>query len=372
MPVYYAYNQTILGSQSTVNGTAYNYQSLPPAGATWSYSGRQFMHVVYEADNAATLYNGDPTNETVQSTMRVGQAQEQSTVINGTATSVLYDYTFRVSDGTRTYDVSVIDADLNNDGTINTGTAEQGYYLVFRGDAPPPDTQLSVVGLVDNDANPAHTTLGGTPICFAAGTMIETDRGPVDIAALCAGDRVRTLDHGYQRVRWIGRRVLRHAELCENPKFVPIRIAANALGQGYPERDLVVSPQHRLLVTSRIAGRMVGSEQVLVAAKHLLEMPGVAVASDLVEVTYLHILCENHEIVFANGTPAETLLTGPQALKSLGAAACAEIMALLPELAEVVAQNDAPTVARPLMTGRRVKNLMMRHAKNARPIAAFG
>lgn len=68
----YAYSQTILGSQTTANGSAINYNFAPPVGADWSYTGTVFTHVVNEADPAVVNYNGDPNNEQISANMEVG------------------------------------------------------------------------------------------------------------------------------------------------------------------------------------------------------------------------------------------------------------------------------------------------------------
>lgn len=76
------------------------------------------------------------------------------------------------------------------------------------------------------------------------------------------------------------------------------------MGAGIPDRDLLVSPQHRVLVRSAIAQRMFGSSEVLVAAKQLLQLPGISLAEDVAGVSYVHLLFDRHEIVVSNG--AET------------------------------------------------------------------
>ena len=197
--------------------------------------------------------------------------------------------------------------------------------------------------------------------CFASGTMIETDRGPRAVEDLAAGDLVRTRDNGLQSIRWTGQRALSAADLEANPRLQPIRIRAGALGQGLPATDLVVSPQHRVLVRSKIAQRMFGADEVLVAARQLCQIAGIDVAGDLAEVTYHHIMFDRHEVVLSNGAETESLFTGPEALKSVGAAARAEIFILFPELAEA---GHVPVSARVLPSGRLGRKLVVRHVRN--------
>ena len=135
------------------------------------------------------------------------------------------------------------------------------------------------------------------------------------------------------------------------------------MGTNQPDSDLVVSPQHRMLVRSRIALRMFGTDEVLVAAKQLLSIEGVDVAEDLDEIVYVHFLFDDHQIVYANGAEAESLLVGPEALKSVGVSARSEILALFPELAE-----RPVTPSRFLPTGRMGRKLVERHIENQKPL----
>lgn len=197
-------------------------------------------------------------------------------------------------------------------------------------------------------------------VCFARGSRILTERGPVAVELLQPGDRVMTADHGPQPLRWIGSRRIGAAELAAQPNLRPVRIRAGALGADLPKTDLLVSPQHRMLIGSRIVTRVTGAETALVAAKHLTDSPGIAVAEEMAEVEYFHLLFDRHQVIFAEGAATESLYTGPEALKSIPAEARAELFAILPELALVT----PPAPARPLLTGRQSRDLAMRHRKN--------
>ncbi|HRO13818.1 MAG TPA: Hint domain-containing protein [Paracoccus sp. (in: a-proteobacteria)] len=200
--------------------------------------------------------------------------------------------------------------------------------------------------------------------CFDAATLIETDRGPVAAGDLRAGDMVRTRDAGFQPLRWVGQRRLGAADLERAPYLRPIRIRAGALGHGLPQADLVVSPQHRVLVRSRIAQKMFGTDEVLVAARQLCQLEGIDIAADVVAVTYVHFLFDAHQIVFSNGAETESLHTGAEALKSVGPAARVEILTLFPSLQ----QGGGPAPARVLATGRMGRKLAMRHIVNGKPL----
>ena len=198
--------------------------------------------------------------------------------------------------------------------------------------------------------------------CFTAGTMIQTPTGLCRVEALQVGDLVITADHGAQPLRWINRRALNAWVLAAAPALRPVRIKAGALGAGSPQADLLVSPQHRILVSSKIAQRMFEADEVLVAAKHLVGIPGIDIASDLHEVTFVHFMCDQHEVVFANGAATESLYAGPMAMKALGADAVAEILTLFPDLAQFASFRLTP--ARPFVTGRDGRSMVDRHLKN--------
>lgn len=196
--------------------------------------------------------------------------------------------------------------------------------------------------------------------CFVSGTLIATKRGLVDIAQLSVGDKVCTMDHGYQPIRWIGARRVRAVA-----KFAPIQIDAGALGQGLPTRALLVSPQHRILVRSKIAKRIFGMAEVLLAAKKMLGIPGISVVTDLTHATYWHFLFDHHEIVFSEGAATESFYTGPEAMNGLNQEVVDEIVGLFPELAQ---RQIAPIPARPIVQGKKQKQLIERHKKNSRLI----
>jgi hypothetical protein len=204
-------------------------------------------------------------------------------------------------------------------------------------------------------------------VCFANGVEIATPCGPRRIENLRPGDLVSTRDHGAQAIRWIGSRRLTRAVLAAHPRLRPICISAGALGPGVPATDLSVSRQHRVFVRSKIMQRMFGAAEALIPAFKLLDLPGCRLAEALEPVTYFHILCDRHEILFANGCPAESLLLGPQARQALSPEAYAEIAVLFPALV----QPDAIAVpARPVVAGRRAAAAVSRHTRNRVPLIA--
>lgn len=167
--------------------------------------------------------------------------------------------------------------------------------------------------------------------CFTPGALIATDLGEVRVEALKVGDRVLTRDNGYQAIRWIGRRELTAAELQAQPEFQPVRIRRGALGLNLPERDLTVSPQHRMLMTGSRAELLFGETEVLVAAAHLEGRHGVE-RQAVVAVSYLHILFDQHEIIRANGAWTESYQPGEMTLAGMENGPRDEVLSLFPEL----------------------------------------
>ncbi|MFS4438512.1 Hint domain-containing protein [Paracoccaceae bacterium GXU_MW_L88] len=204
-------------------------------------------------------------------------------------------------------------------------------------------------------------------VCFTRGTMIETETGPRAIETLSVGDVVETATHGPQAIRWIGQRRLSAADLTRQPKLRPIRIRAGALGPGVPAADLLVSPQHRIRVQSKIVARMCAADQVLIPAKRLLALDGVEIAEDVESTAYFHILLDHHAVITANGAPCETLFPGPITRKNLGEDAWAELSALFPEFTD---PDFTPIPAHGILRGRKIDRLVMRHLKNNVPFAA--
>jgi len=168
--------------------------------------------------------------------------------------------------------------------------------------------------------------------CFTPGTLIATPKGEREIESLSIGDRILTRDNGIQEVTWMGHRSLSATELGDAPSLRPILIRAGSFGSGSPERDMLVSPMHRMLVTSKLAKKYFGEREVLVAARDLTNVPGI----DQVKVagtTYLHFMCDKHQIVLANGTWTESFQPNDYAIKGVVKEQRDELFKICPSLA---------------------------------------
>ena len=235
----------------------------------------------------------------------------------------------------------------------------------FVADGPIDPAVTYTISYADGSPSVPYSSL---TVCFAAGTQILTGHGDYTaVENLKQGDLVQTVDHGPQEIRWIGSRHLTADDLARTPSLRPIRIQAGALGDGMPLEDLTVSPQHRVVVNSKIVQKMFGQKEVLVAAKQLVSLDGIDVVDDLDDVAYFHFLCDRHEIVVANGVQTESLYTGPEALKSLSTEAREEVLMIFPELANI---DYKALHARMVVVGRQGRNMALRHKKNAKPLIA--
>ena len=140
----------------------------------------------------------------------------------------------------------------------------------------------------------------GSVECFAAGTLITTPDGERRVESLAVGDRVSTHDGVSATIVWVGRRRLR-LDRHPRPELVrPVRIAANAFGEALPRRDLVVSPGHGLFVADADGERLIPAGALVNGTTVTIE--------PMSEVEYVHIECERHEILLAEGLPAESYL----------------------------------------------------------------
>ncbi|MFA3918392.1 Hint domain-containing protein [Ruegeria hyattellae] len=219
----------------------------------------------------------------------------------------------------------------------------------------------------DNFSNDQTPTPSAQYVCFTTGTLIETPGGPRPVEQLIEGNAVTAYepdgseaDTARLLVR-IFRRQIGPGELIQNPKLLPVKIEADALGNGLPRRDLVVSRQHKMLITSNIAERMFGAREVLVAAIRLTELPGFYVDEKVQSVEYFHLLFDKHEIILAEGAPTESFFIGPETLRVLPREAREEVLTLFPE---ITLESETPVPARPILAGRLQKRLIDRHRKN--------
>lgn len=186
-------------------------------------------------------------------------------------------------------------------------------------------------------------------ICFSAGTRIDTPDGPRPVEDLRPGDLVLTLDDGPQSVRWVGRRTVTRQELQRDPRLWPVTIAAGAFGPMQPEREMAVSRQHRILLTGWHCELHFAEPEILVPAHKLVNGDTVRLQPEG-DITYVHFLCDRHQIVFAEGLAAESFYPSCHSMQGVEAEARAELLLIFPELADIASRPVE--LARPVVEGK--------------------
>ncbi|MGO4908606.1 Hint domain-containing protein [Pseudorhodobacter sp. W20_MBD10_FR17] len=236
----------------------------------------------------------------------------------------LPDQSFIVTDGIQSYTVTLIDV-----------PDTRARLLMFVDKIPPANSDLWVVRLaIDRTAQVTGARAAGGVICFTPGTAIRTKGGAQLIQDLRPCDYIATKDNGMQQILWIGARRMTGARLHAMPHLRPIRLRANALGLGRPEDDLLVSPQHRMLVKGAATQDLFNTPEVLVAAEDLINDSSIVVDQTLRDVTYIHILLERHQVIWANGLETESFHPSNTALDTVAPDQQAGLLQILPGLGD--------------------------------------
>ena len=165
-----------------------------------------------------------------------------------------------------------------------------------------PRTEYTLVGI---DRSGARTRFAEAAcVSFSRGTRVTLASGAQSlIEDLVIGDVILTRDDGPRPVRWIGAATARAVG-----DFAPIRIRAGALNN---EADLVISPESRLFIYQRSDALGAGRREVLVRARHLVN--GASIVQERGGfVDYFQLLFDRHQIIYAEGIAAETMLVDPR------------------------------------------------------------
>lgn len=278
---------------------------------------------VFELDDVGELTSVENIAEP-DATLEINQIYSMETIVGPGGNTLLYivgnDDTLQqfaiADDGTLTLAQSVSDT-----GSTFLGNARDVSLLNVD------DEMVAVVGGLQDGVSVF------TVPCFTPGAMIDTPYGPRRVETLAAGDLVLTRDHGPRALRYVARRRLGRRALAAAPHLAPVVIAKGSLGHGLPVRDLVVSPQHRMLVSGWRARMLFGLDEALAPAVALSSCGGCAQQTEAVAaVEYLHLVFDDHQIVMAEGAATESFYPGVDALNGLNAAVRAELLEIFPEL----------------------------------------
>ena len=206
------------------------------------------------------------------------------------------DQGFIVTDGHQSWSVTILPVP-------DTGA----YLLMIVGELPPSGQDLWIVrtSIDRTETAPGRKGAGGV-ICFTPGTRLATPIGQRRIEDLRPGDRLLTKDNGAQEILWTGQRRMSGARLYAMPHLRPIRFKSGAFGLDRPDGDLLVSPQHRMMMSGQAARALFNADEVLVKAEDLLNDTTICVDHSLREVTYVHVLLERHNIIWANALETES------------------------------------------------------------------
>lgn len=149
------------------------------------------------------------------------------------------------------------------------------------------------------DTIPPVQPLQNIGICFASGTLIATSESEKPVEDLRIGDLLLTADGDTVPMKWVGRQTL-HKRQCEPDRFAPVRITAGALAHGVPHTDLVLTAEHALIIDGLAinAGALVNGTTI--TREPVASLPDT--------VTYWHVETEGHQVILANGAPAETYI----------------------------------------------------------------
>lgn len=206
---------------------------------------------------------------------------------------------------------------LNADGTLTLLSDGEGEENAFS------YTVKDGAGNTDS----AFVKMTSTVPCFVAGTLVDTPRGAIPVEVLRPGDPVLTREGEVAILRWVGIAV-RRAE----GRDAPVRIGAGLFGA---TRDVMVSPQHRVLVTGPRAELLFGESEVLVRARDLVDGCRVTWTEDGLPLRYVHLLFDRHEVVTTSGLASESYQPGSRTLSAFDHDAREELFRLFPELASI-------------------------------------
>jgi hypothetical protein len=232
----------------------------------------------------------------------------------------LPDQSFVVTDGRKSFTLTLIDV-----------PETRARLVMAVGDLPPRDQDLWIVRTaIDMGQAAGRSRTPGGVICFAPGTRLATPLGQRLIEDLRPGDTVLTRDNGPQEVLWLGHRRMSGARLYAMPHLRPIRFKAGAVGLDEPDRDLIVSPQHRMLIRGPSARALFNVDEVLVEAADLVNDRTILIDRSLREVTYVHVLLERHNVIWANGLQTESFHPANTEFDSIDPSQRGGLLSILP------------------------------------------
>jgi hypothetical protein len=161
---------------------------------------------------------------------------------------------------------------------------------------PSPERAALPIG-VSFSSGPAALSNPPRAVCFVRGTLILTDRGERRIEDLRVGDKVATHSAGFQAIRWIPKQIFRREHgRAWGAAVAPVAIEKDALGEGCPNRRLILSPDHSLFMDGALIPAL-----LLVNGGSIRQIDYSGV-----ELEYFNIELERHQVIYAHGVAVET------------------------------------------------------------------
>jgi len=249
--------------------------------------------------------------------------------INGVASFFTVEFSGNLPNSNKFSNINGIDLRGQEVAVITDDATGQRYYFLT-------DQSLNSFATMDampNGAIPLDSvnTTTDVMVCFSRGTRLETPSGKRKIEDLRAGDLVLT-ENGPQPIRWIGSTRVSYWELVAKPKIRPIRIRAHAFDHNVPENDIILSPNHRIVLDDYRTSLFFGIERALCAVKYLVNNKGIEAILPTDGVEYFHLLFDEHELVMSDNLASESLFMGSSAIDFMGAEAQKNLRKLFPTM----------------------------------------
>ena len=322
----------IAWSQTLIEGVPAEHNNELAEGMTWRWHGRALP---LEGDGAALLLGVSQDH----AELRARAARVVRKLLHHPAPTPGQD---AAADADPLFADAFIVADGNRFFTVVPVAAGGGRLpiLIFPEAIPPANRDLTIIRV--NQPRPMAGLDRAAVICFTPGTRLRTEQGDVAIEDLGPGDRLLTRDSGPQEVVWTGQRRMSGARLFAIPDQRPVRVREGALGLYRPDADLIVSPEHRIIVRGAVARDLWGEPEVLVCARDLVGDRRVTIDHSLRETWYIHLLLEKHEVIWANGLEVETFHPGYMGLDHLEGGQRRSLLSYFPDLAADPFNYGAP------------------------------
>ena len=289
-------------------------------GATWRWSGRAMR--VDDPRDVLVLENGQDHAElrarAGAQVRKMFTAELGAAAVGGQTVDALPANGFDLTDGLNLYRAVVLDDAANTVPLV-----------MFTDGVPSPDTDHWVLR---QDVISRTTAEGQGMICFVPGTYVDAPGGPRLVEDIHPGDQVLTRDSGAVEVLWRASRTIGGSRIVATPALRPIRIRADLFGTDSPRPELVVSPDHRILLQGPAAQALFNTDEVLVAARDLAGSAGIGVDHRIRPVDYIHLMLDGHQVICANGVDCESFHPASANLGKLGEAERSGLDLIVPQV----------------------------------------